>query len=183
MTTRRIAARGSDRAIVGVVGHDPARTGPCGLAILAHPTLKPGRPPMVRQGPVMSQATFKWLGEAVADLCRPGERVLLVCESDAFGPSVARALGMSVGAVEALLLCINAIEPETRVDVSQATWRRAVLPKLPRGRDALKAAAVRECRRRYSMPGLGADEAEALLIATYGMGLLLAPGEGDGTVG
>lgn len=164
--------RGLDRPIVGVVGLDPARVGPGGLAVLPHPTLKPGHVLQHRQGLIVTEATSDWLGEACAALCRPGERVLLVCESDAFGPSIARQLGMAVGAMEMLLLDLHAIEPETRVDVSQATWRRAVFAKLPKGRKVLKRAAVAEVERRYGVR-MGEDEAEATLIATYGMQLLV----------
>jgi hypothetical protein len=51
--------------------------------------------------------------------------------------------------------------------VSAATWRRTFLPKpLPHGRDALKAAAVAEAKRRGWKPTTS-DQAEALGLAHH----------------
>lgn len=123
----------------------------------------------------------------MSELTPAGSRAVLVVESDAFGPSVARKLGIAIGAVEGLLIDINAIVPGTRRDVASVTWRKATLPAGTRGegRAAAKRAAVGRAtamlKERYGIAvDLPVDAAEALLIlewarGQYAFGEVLAP--------
>lgn len=183
--------RGLDRPIVGVVGMDVAYSGKSGFCVLPHPVLKPGFALQWREGLSITEATSTWLGEACASLCRPGERLLFVAEADAFGgQAVARKLGMAVGAIEGLLLDLHAIEPDTRIDAYQATWRRATLTvpatpggkvrPLPRGRATLKRAAIAEAERRYGIR-MPEHAAEGTLIATWCLERLLEPTTQEGS--
>lgn len=113
---------------------------------------------------------YRWLGDTLASVCRPGERVVLVTEADAFGSlTVARQLGIAVGVVEGLLLDLNALDPDTRVDVRTATWRQ-VLGKLKphkgAGRAAQKAAAVAWVKATHGVE-MPHDAAEAVCIAEW----------------
>jgi hypothetical protein len=158
--------RGLDRPVVGIVGLDPAYVGKGGLCVLPNPALKPGAQLAWRQAQIVDEATFKWLGEACAALCRPGERVLLVALNTAFR-NRAWGLGKSVGAIEGLLLDLHATEPETIVEVADTTVRHALGIRV-KGRDALKRRAVTEVMKRYGIT-IPADAAEATLAATWGL--------------
>lgn len=160
----------SDRPIVGVVAQDPALEGPCGLTVRRWDAV-----PECVSIPVRSVAVFRWLGDAVARACRVGERLAFVTERDAFGPSVARKLGIAVGIVEGLLVDLNAVEAESRIDVVSAHWR-TVLGKptkdtieampAPRRRAAWKAAAVAWAQREFGLE-LTHDAAESLAISEW----------------
>lgn len=165
-----VLPRGLDRPIVGVVALDPAYTGASGLCVMAAPKYADRLPtPAWRQATQVDDATFRWLWTTTAALCRPGERLQFVAESDAFR-GVARMLGITIGRIEGILLATHAIEPDARVDVSQATWR-AELDTRPKGRGALKKAAVRTVRRRFGIE-MPSDAAEATLIALWAIGQL-----------
>jgi hypothetical protein len=160
---------GIDRPIRLIVALDPAYTGPCGVCALPlGGDLAPDYSGAYHwQGVMLREASFRGIADAVAERLNPGERALFVTESDAFGPSVARKLGMSTGALEGLLIDIGAMQEGTRLDVSQATWRRGILPRpIPVGRTKLKRAAMKYAAELYQRE-LRADEAEAALIAAY----------------
>ena len=142
-----------DRPIVGVVALDPAgETGDCGLVVWGRDAwrdsshvdeaVRRASQPAWWVGNPMSVAAFQWLGTEVAGLCPQATRVLLVAESDAFGPSVARKLGIGIGGLQGLLLDLNAISVRSRVDVASVTWRAAVGVRAS-GRDGLKARACK----------------------------------------
>ncbi len=159
------AARGLERPIVAIVGLDPsyAKDGAGGLCVLP----VDGRPLHHRQSRIIDTATARWLGDAVAGVCRPGERCILVAESTAYGGAgIARKLGMSVGAIELLLLDLNAIEPDTRIDVATNTWRTELKKRL-KGREAWKKAARDYVRARFGLE-MRSDEAEATVMAAWG---------------
>ena len=164
--------------VAAVVGLDPAYSGPLGLAVLT----KPGKElPVVHANgtfAAMELGIQRWLGDVLSAVCRPGERVVLVAEQDAFGGcGVARKLGIGIGIVHGLLLDLNALEPSYgergRIDVQSSTWR-SVLPRgarHPKGsakerRAALKAAAVAYVLERFGL-NLPSDAAEAVCIATW----------------
>lgn len=156
------------RPVAAIVALDPAYSGDMGIAILV-------RPPSTANGlaihswrsaPPLSVATQRWVGERVSEVCRPGERIVLVTESDAFGgQAVARKLGIGVGSIEGLLLDLNAMDPDSRVDVSQGTWRKVIRladgsrAKKGLGREALKAMARAYVLERFevSMPEHAAE--------------------------
>lgn len=163
-TMVRAALTADDRPIVGVVGMDAAgETGTCGLCVVRLDGV--GREWMA--GPPVDARTFRWLGERVARLCAPGTRVVMVAEKDAFGPSVGRKLGIGIGAIQGLLLDLNAIAPLSRVDIASVTWRGP--SGIPRGlgRAASKAAAIQVALPFTGVP-VAADAAEAILIAEWG---------------
>jgi hypothetical protein len=149
---------------------DAAYTGRTGLAVIAlEPELPATARPAVWSGDARSVECFRWLGSEVAKRTKAGERAQLIVESDAFGPSVARKLGIAIGNIEGLLVDLNATPPGTRVDVASATWRRVVLGKsLPKGRKALKDAARAHVSMRWGLD-LDADAAEALCILEWGL--------------
>lgn len=109
-----------------------------------------------------------WLEARVAEVCRPGERVVLVAESTAFGGhAVARKLGIGVGVVEGCLLYINALDPDSRMDVATNAWRAATS-----GNGGGRARAKRRCvswaRAMYGLTeDPPVDAAEAIGIATW----------------
>jgi hypothetical protein len=152
-----------------VFGFDPAYTGPCGIAILTRPT--PDVVPIVhahRSCQITDVATTRWLGDKVSEVCRPGERIVFVTEDTAFGGhAVARMLGIAVGIVEGLLVDLNALDPDSRVDVATRTWR-AALPGVGNGggRTAAKQRAVRWVESAYGIT-MPVDAAEAACIATW----------------
>lgn len=164
--------QGLDRPIVGAVVLDPAYSGPSGLAVGRWDTT-----PASWQGDILTTGATRWLGDAVTDVCRPGERLVFVAESSAFGGfGVARMLGIAVGAAEGLLIDLNAIEPRTRVDVAAQTWRAALGIRVPRKgvrgqlarRQALKLQAVERARDIDPHITLReVDRAEALAIWTW----------------
>lgn len=167
--TLAAAYSADDRRIVGVVGLDPSLRGSLGLCVWRLDDDAPlaywsGPAPLVCGG----FATTAWLGSQVSRSCEPGERLVLAAESNAFGARVGRALGRVVGSVEGLLLDLNAIAPETLVDVAAYTWRHAAGIATIRGRARLKEAAV-DAAARYSAAATGMphDAAEATLLARY----------------
>lgn len=164
-----------DRPVVGVVSLDPAYAGPAGIVVRS--TLEPPRAALwTRAMPVRSTRLFRELGDALVAICRPGERLAFVAERDAFGPSVARKLGIATGIVEGLLVDLNAVAPESRVDVASHVWRKV----LGRGaaervgayktatarRKAWKREAVGWAQRVHGLE-LGPDAAEALAISEW----------------
>ncbi len=160
----RAAITNDDRPIVGVVGMDAAgETGVCGLCVVS----LDGKYREWYAGPPVDARTFRWLGERVAKLCAPGERVVMVAEMDAFGPSIGRKLGIGIGAIQGLLLDLNAIAPLTRVDIASVTWRGSAGIKRGMGRAEAKRAAI-----AAAVPIIGfetyADAAEAIHIAEWG---------------
>lgn len=168
-----------NRPIAAVVGLDPAYSGNAGLAILVRPQLPSGAGLATlhayRSCKLLDVATQRWLGDTIAEVCRPGECVAFVCESDAFGGhAVARKLGIGIGIVQGLLLDLNATDPDGRVDVATSTWRTVV--KLPRGRGRIvkgegralaKARAVAFAEYRFGLTGMPVDAAEAACIAEW----------------
>lgn len=112
---------GADRPLTTIVALDAAYSGMTGLAVgrLDEPSSH------VRwwSGLALGTEMSEWLGPVVAELTPPGSRAVLVAEADAFGPSVARKLGITIGAVEGLLLDLNAVVQGTRLDVQSRTWR------------------------------------------------------------
>ncbi len=164
------AARGLERPVVAIVGLDPSysKDGAGGLCVLP----VDGRPLHHRQSRIIDTACARWLGDAVAGVCAPGTRCILVAESTAFGGAgVARKLGMSVGAIELLLLDLNAIEQDTRIDVATNTWRTELRKKL-KGAEAWKKAARDYVRKRFGIE-MKTDEAEATVIACWGLAKFL----------
>lgn len=178
------ALESDDRPIVAVVSMDPAgETGECGLCVWGRqdwyfvdasvgseqqrPDAAPrAHLPRLWSGNPLSAAAFMWLGTEVAAACRQAERVLFVAESDAFGPSVARKLGIGIGALQGLLLDLNAIPPKSRVDVASVTWRDACGVS-GHGRTSLKARAC-ELAKPYTGGKLVADHAaEALHLNRF----------------
>lgn len=166
------------RPVVGAASIDPAYSGPCGLVVRRWSTgtglLDAGSCIAL---PVRSPKLFRWLTEAVAKVCRPGERLAFIAEADAFGGhAVARKLGIAIGIVEGTLVDCNAVAPESRVDVYTSQWRsvlgRARLAKVeqlksrPARRKALKAAAVDWARETFGVE-LAPDAAEALAINVW----------------
>lgn len=161
------ALAADDRPIVGVVGMDAAgETGTCGLCVVS----VEGRTRDWYAGPPVDARTFDWLGKRVAKLCPPGTRVIMFAESDAFGNGNGRKLGIGVGAVQGLLLDLNAIAPLSRVDLASRTWRAHAGITVV-GRAECKAAAV---KKAYPYVGatIPADGAEAVLIAECGRSLI-----------
>ncbi len=179
------------RPVVGVVAQDPAYTGLCGLVVrrfttgtgvydatLVHATSIHVRSPKL----------FRWLGDAVAACCRPGERLAFVAEGNAYGSlSVARQLGIAIGIVEGTVVDCNAVAAESRVDVDTRVWRTVFTAKaLAAGRkahpgnskvnrrNALKAAAVWWAKQTFGLE-LGPDAAEALAISEWARLNLGAP--------
>lgn len=116
----------------------------------------------------MSVESQRWLGDRVSEVCRPGERVVFVAENTAFGGhAVARKLGIGVGVVEGLLLDLNAIDPDSRVDVATNAWRAATSGN-GGGRDRAKRRCVAWARAMYGLAEDPAvDAAEAIGIATW----------------
>jgi hypothetical protein len=125
---------------------------------------------------VTDVGVYRWLGDQVSEVCLPGERVVLVSERDSFGSlSVARQLGIAIGVVEGLLLDLNALDPDSRVDVPTSTWRAmlgahkpsftADMPKAAR-RGALKQAAISHVLARFGAR-LPHNAAEAVCIAEW----------------
>lgn len=168
-----------DRPITVIIAMDAAYSGPTGLALARIDGTDRGvggAPPRYTQGPVLAGTDMqRWLGLQVAELIKPGERGLLVVESDAFGPSVARKLGIAIGVVEGLLLDIGAIAPQSRIDVASVTWRSemGVVAK-GAGRAAAKRAAVMRmtstlAERWGIVQPLAVDEAEALFILSWAL--------------
>lgn len=153
--------QGLDRPIVGAVCLDPAyaESSRSGVAVGRW-----GETPVSTGRDVFTHWFFRWLGDAVVATCRPGERLVLVTESTAFGPSIARKLGMACGCVEGLLIDLNAVEPRTRVDVSERVWRKQ-LGFDGVGRTALKRQALERARDiKPALEDREHDEAEALCI-------------------
>lgn len=169
--------QGLDRPIVGAVCLDPAyaESSRSGVAVGRFDQGENRladwyKGPISGSFDVFTHRFFRWLGDAVVSVCQPGERLVLVAESTAFGPSIARKLGMACGCVEGLLIDLNAVEPRTRVDVSERVWRRK-LGFDGVGRTALKRQALE--RARDIKPGLRDsehDEAEALCIWLWACG-------------
>lgn len=169
------AAPTDPRPIVGGVSVDPAYSGPCGLAVRRWST---GGGELDRVHvialPVRSLKLFRWLGDAVCSITRPGERLQFIAEADAFGGhAVARKLGIAVGIVEGTLVDLNAVPPADRLDVTTTQWRtvlgRARLERVAKLRSvkarrrALKEAAVDWAREEFGVE-LAPDGAEALAI-------------------
>lgn len=165
------------RPIAAVVGLDAAYSGPAGLSVLAR---KPDGAVFLagwRTGSLREVGTYRWLGDVLGGseaVCRPGERVVLVAESDAFGGmAVARKLGRGVGAIEGLLLDLNATDPDSTVDVTTTTWRTAIRLADGRGcpkgigRVVAKQRAIEFVEERYGVAGMPVDAAEATCIATW----------------
>lgn len=163
------------RPIVGGVSVDPAYSGPCGLAVRRW-TTGGGHLDVthVIALPVRSLKLFRWLGDAVCSIVRPGERLQFIAEADAFGGhAVARKLGIAVGIVEGTLVDLNAVPAGDRLDVTTKVWRtilgRARLARVERlksakaRRKALKDAAIDWAREEFGLE-LTADAAEALAI-------------------
>lgn len=156
------------RPVAAIVGLDPAYSGPTGLSVLVR--TKDGGVKLHAHGsfPALELGIQRWLPDVVAQVCRPGERVVLVSECDAFGGhAVARKLGIGIGVVQGLLTDLNAIDPDSRVDVSQGTWRK-LMPgfKHGMGRAAAKACAIKWVESTYKVT-MPADEAEAVVIASW----------------
>jgi hypothetical protein len=161
------------RVVVGSIAVDPAHSGPCGLSVgrwggkgfeVVHSTALQ----------VRSMRLFRWLGEAITACVRPGERLLFAAEADAFGGhAVARKLGIAVGIVEGTAVDLNAVAPESRIDVFTRQWRRVLGTKRLAAcathktkaarRRALKAAAVDWALEKFGLE-LEPDAAEALAI-------------------
>ncbi len=163
------------RPIVGGVSIDPAYSGPCGLAVRRWST---GGGELDRVHvialPVRSLKLFRWLGDAVCSIVRPGERLQFIAEADAFGGhAVARKLGIAVGIVEGTVVDLNAVPPGDRLDVTTKQWRTVLgrrrldaverLKSATVRRKALKEAAVDWAREEFGLE-LVADAAEALAI-------------------
>ncbi len=156
------------RPIAAVVGFDPAYTGPCGFGILTRPD--PDKQPVLhshRTCQITEVATTRWLGDQLSEICRPGERVLFVTESTAFGGhAVARMLGIAVGYVESVLTDLNAMDPDSRVDVATRTWRAGIGIGNGGGRAAAKRRAIAWVEAAYGLT-LPVDSAEAVCIASW----------------
>jgi hypothetical protein len=126
--------------------------------------------------PVRSVRLFRELGDAVVEACPPGCRLAFVAERDAFGPSVARKLGICIGIVEGLLVDMQAVAAESRIDVTSSQWRRVfhaeerrrveALKTSTARRKAWKALAVAWAQQRFGLE-LGPDAAEALAISEW----------------
>lgn len=176
------------RPIAGILGMDPAYSGPAGLAVLVRgpvleATVKPrGKaakdyvpvPEAHQQGvylhahrnaPVLTAGAMRWLGERAAEVCRPGERLLFATESTTFGGrDVCRKLGIGVGAVEGLLVDLNAIDEESRLDWACQSWRSACgIPK-GLGRKRSKLKAIKRAQELFGVE-LYDDAAEAACVA------------------
>lgn len=171
------------RPVAAIIAQDPAYSGPSGLAVLVRGPVVP-QPAKKRRGvdlpplahaqgvylhahwnaPVLTAAAMRWVGERCAEVCRPGERLVFAAEATVFGGrSVCRKLGIGVGAVEGLLVDLNAIDEESRVDWSVQSWRAACgIPK-GLGRKRAKLRAIKEAKRLFGVE-LYDDEAEAALI-------------------
>lgn len=164
-----------DRPVVGVVWCDPSvpgsAKGQTGLAVYGWEA----KVPSWYSGVPISQEAFRWLGRRVARICKRGERVLYAAEKDAFGPSVGRGLGISVGVFEGLLVDLNAIATDTRLDIASVTWRRGAGVDA-KGRDAVKAQAVKLARAQLGPRATGITDhaAEAVLAATWLRALIQA---------
>lgn len=178
------------RPVAALVGLDPAYSGPAGLAVLVRGASMPAteRPKQRkaraawtqtpeahqegvylhahRNAPVLTAAAMRWVGERCAEVCRPGERIVFASEATAFGSkSVCRKLGIGVGAVEGLLVDLNAIDEESRVDFAAKTWRSLAGIAAGGGRLKLKERAIRRAEELFGVVGLYDDEAEAACIA------------------
>lgn len=164
------------KPIAAVVALDAAYSGRAGVAILTRS--EPGGPFVhaYRDAPLLNVATQRWLGDQVNAVCRPGERVVLVAEQDAFGGmGVARKLGIGIGSVEGLLIDLNAMEEGTRVDVTTTTWRTIIeLADGTRvvkgqGRTRAKGLAIAYANERFglSLEGDNMNAAEAICIGCW----------------
>lgn len=162
----RIYPTNMDRPIVGAVALDPAYVAATGFAVGRY-----DEPSRLRSwsGSWCSPVTYRRLGDAVVEMCRPGERLELVVENTAYGAKVARMFGIVIGAVEATLLDLNAVEPNTRIDVGAGKWRTG-LGITGRGRAELKKAAILYARDVYPhVDGRDDNEAEAVCIFLWAM--------------
>lgn len=191
-TELRAALSADDRPIAGVVFCDPSvpgsLKGKTGIAVVGigvqvdHYVV--GASPKWMSGAPMSQVTFRWLGDAVSAICGKGERIIFAAESDAFGNGIGRGLGLAIGAMEGLLIDLNAVTPGTRLDVASVTWRAGAGvsaavkanpdPELS-GRENAKAHAVRMATVLLNgiTPGLDHNAAEAVLAACWLRKLIL----------
>lgn len=142
-----------------IIGHDPAYSGPNGLCV------RRGDDVHLWAGPLWDATD--WLGPFLAERMAPDERAVYVAESTAFGPSVARKLGIAVGVIEGFLVDVNAIEAHTRVDVATKSWRAACPFKVPAGRAAAKAACTRAARAALGRDDVGPDAAEAYWLTEW----------------
>lgn len=80
---------------------------------------------------------------------------------------MARKLGIGVGVVEGLLLDLNALDSDSRVDVATSTWRAATSGN-GGGREAAKRRCVAWARKLYGLSeDPTVDAAEAMGIATW----------------
>lgn len=152
----------STRPIAAVVGMDPAYKGDAGLCVWR---VGADAPHEWYSGPAIDARTFMWLGNRVAEVCEPGTRVVLAVESNAYGSGIARQLGRAAGAIEGLLVDLNAIESGSVIDVAASEWRRAAGLEGVTGRAALKRAAVNKAAEYAgSATGMDHNAAEATLL-------------------
>lgn len=178
------------RPVAAILGMDPAYSGPAGLAVLVRgPVLEAVPKPRSRKlakdyvpvpeahqqgvylhahrnAPVLTAAAMRWVGERCAEVCRPGERIIFASEATVFGGrTVCRKLGIGVGAVEGLLIDLNAIDEESRVDLQVKSWRSACGIPSGLGRQRAKQRAIKRAAELFGVEGLYDDEAEAACIA------------------
>lgn len=171
-----------DRPIAGVVWCDASvpgsLKGKTGLAVAPiiqgmKAWVPGGHDPLWMSGAPMSQVTFRWLGDAVSRVCGKGERIIFAAESDAFGNGIGRGLGLAIGAMEGLLIDLNAVTPGTRLDVASRTWR-AGAGVTAVGRPEAKAQAMLLALRLLgTSEGLDHNAAEAVLAACWLRKLIL----------
>lgn len=168
------------RPIRAVVSLDPAGKEPCGLAVRF---VEPGKryqrghlpkPAWWFQGSVWNASGLHdELGVLLYRHLKPGDRVMYVVENTAYGVRVAKSMGRSIGAIEAILIDLGYLGAQELKYVDATRWRNRQMPGFkPAGtnanqrRAAWKARAVDSVNALY---GLGleldqADAAEAVLI-------------------
>jgi hypothetical protein len=164
------------KPVAAIVALDGAYSGNAGIAVLTRPEPGGSFVHAYRDAPLLNVATQRWLGDQVNAVCRPGERVVLVAEQDAFGGmGVARKLGIGIGSVEGLLIDLNAMEEDTRVDVTTTTWRTVVElrdgTRIAKGggRPRAKALAIAYVNERFglALQGNNVNAAEAICIGCW----------------
>jgi hypothetical protein len=155
--------------IIAVLALDPAAVGPCGLAgrILTQlPTARVTEPAFKYEGSVFNNRMYDDLCVWLCD--EKVEQVVLGCESTAYRSlTIARHLGRAQGAIEAILIACNFIEPHSCVQVPASRWRKHCFGRnAPAKRVEQKQAAIDYVRTKYTLEA-GPDLSEAIGLLDY----------------
>lgn len=165
----------SSRTYAAIIALDPAGVSDAGCAARITATL-PDEPQLDRlrvpdfqyQGPLFttdfSDELTLWLAKNVMG----GGKALLVYEKSAYnGMHIALSVGSGIGRVRGLLQDLGVSGPGDSCWVAPITVRQYILGKpIPKGRDALKAAAVARVEKRYGIK-VRDDLAEAINLLDY----------------